>query len=176
MAAWGLSALTAALEAGLWDQLEVPATADMVGERTRMSREVAQALLDVLVALELVRREGERYALQPELEAAVTGSGKEALLAELRSNSMQARDLVERARVGTVSAGWTYSDPQILQAQGTRSAVAVTAWAKFAFSHSRGPRETSQSVWGSLSRRGCRRRRDRNCDVPTLPSSARGWD
>lgn len=67
--------------------------------------------------------------MEPDLEAMITGPGKRGILAELRSNHMQSHRMIEQAKRGELRPGWTYSDPEILEAQGIRSAGLVDGWA-----------------------------------------------
>jgi 2-polyprenyl-3-methyl-5-hydroxy-6-metoxy-1,4-benzoquinol methylase len=130
MAVWGLSALSTALEAGLLDELADPSSPETLGQRTGVPVKLVEELLGVLVALGVVQRQGEKYAVEPEVAAAIAGPGKQGLLAELRSTHLQTYHMIEQAKLGALSTGWTYSDPAILQAQGARSAVLVDAWVK----------------------------------------------
>lgn len=47
------------------------------------------------------------------------------LTADLRSTLLQVADFAARAREGTLAAGWSHTDPVLLQAQGDMSAGAV---------------------------------------------------
>jgi len=119
--AWGLAALTAAVETGLVDALAGTGDVALLSERTGLPPVLVERLLDVLVALGLVRREGRGYRAEPGL----AGPGLEPARAELRTTALQAAALVDRARTGSLGRGWDHTDPLLLQAQGTASAAAA---------------------------------------------------
>jgi 2-polyprenyl-3-methyl-5-hydroxy-6-metoxy-1,4-benzoquinol methylase len=127
--AYAFSALTAAFELGILDELAVPQTPGEVGRRTAAAEPVVHALLEVLLALGLVRRvetdRGPAFVCWPSVGAVASGRAKEFLLGDLRSTHYQAADLVERARRGDIAEEWRHTDPQLLDAQGVRSADAV---------------------------------------------------
>jgi SAM-dependent methyltransferase len=56
------------------------------------------------------------------------------LAADLRSTRLQTAELVGRAARGTIALdGWNYSDPDLLEAQGVRSAEMVVPWVERLF-------------------------------------------
>lgn len=124
------AALTAALELGLLEGLSTPQTAAEVGRRVSAPEVLVRSLLDILVAQGLIRAVatpgGPGFACPPGLGAITAGRVRQLLLGDLRSTVLQGADLVARARNGSVALdGWAYRDPEILQAQGQRSAEAV---------------------------------------------------
>jgi 2-polyprenyl-3-methyl-5-hydroxy-6-metoxy-1,4-benzoquinol methylase len=128
-----MSALACAEETGILDHLGEPGTAPAIGERAGTPPSLTEAILDVLVGLGLVRREGETFSAEPGLAAAAGGRPRELLRAELRSNLLQSFDVVEAAKRGELSTGWHHSDPQILEAQGIRSVGPVPPWVRLVF-------------------------------------------
>jgi SAM-dependent methyltransferase len=64
---WSTALIGTAVDHGVFDQLAAaPLTAAELAERAEISERGAQALLDGLVALDLVGRDGDRYANTPE--------------------------------------------------------------------------------------------------------------
>jgi 2-polyprenyl-3-methyl-5-hydroxy-6-metoxy-1,4-benzoquinol methylase len=124
-ATWAFSALAAASEIGLLATLDPSCTAAEAAARSRISSDLASALLDVLLALGLARREAERYEATPQLRGFLAASSPDDLLPWLRSQHLQSRQMVDAARHGDLRPGWIHTDPEILQAQG-RSGRAAT--------------------------------------------------
>lgn len=137
---WGFSALAAAVEVGLVDALVSSCTAAEAALTTGISPLLAQALLDVLVSLELARRDEHRYAAAPGLRQFLAGSQREDVLAWLRSAHLQSREMVDAARRGVLRPGWIHTNPDLLQAQGRSGRASVHAMAA-AFSHMPGLQE-----------------------------------
>lgn len=133
MSAWALTALGCADEAGLLDGLDEPRSLDVLASRIGVPAALVEALLEVLLALGLVRREGAAFLAEPILAASLTGPARTLLRADLRSHLLQSANLVEEARRGVLSTEWRHTDPQILQAQGTRSSAIATVWADHVF-------------------------------------------
>src|SRR5262249_34707987 len=85
---WALVTLGSALELGLLDHLPEPQTAEELAERCGTTAPLVQRMLDVLVASDLIGRDGNRYvagALAPMLE----GSGRLSLQLDLASTVLQ---------------------------------------------------------------------------------------
>lgn len=121
LSVWALAALSCADDAGLLEGLTQPQTPDALARRTGVPTALVGALLDVLLALQLTRRDGDLVVAEPALRAALTGPGRTLLRAELCSHLLQSSQLAESAAGGKLSPGWRHTDPRILQAQGTRS-------------------------------------------------------
>jgi 2-polyprenyl-3-methyl-5-hydroxy-6-metoxy-1,4-benzoquinol methylase len=129
-----LSALSSALEAGILDHLAAPQALPEISQRTGVPAPLVEGLLDVLVGLRLVRRAGDEFVCEPGLASWASGRAKEFLLASLHSDRLQSSELVERSKKKVLSLdGWYSSDPEILEAQGTRSAQLVGAWVQSSF-------------------------------------------
>lgn len=131
---WAFSALAGALEGGLLDELATPQTPSQISDRTGASPALIEALLDVLVALDLVEVSGVAFVCAPGMSAYTSGRRKEVVCADLRATQLMAAELVTRLRAGGASAqGWCYSDPALLQAWGVRSTEPVPIWAERLF-------------------------------------------
>lgn len=131
---WACSALAGALEGGILDELATPKTPSQISERTGASTALIEALLDVLVALELVHVSGEAFVCAPGMLAYTSGPRKEIVCADLRATQLMAAELVTRLRAGGASTqGWCYSDPALLQAWGVRSTEPVPVWTERLF-------------------------------------------
>ncbi|MGH3824680.1 MAG: SAM-dependent methyltransferase [Pseudonocardiaceae bacterium] len=130
----GRSALAGALEGGILDELATPHTLAQISERTEASTALIEALLDVLVALDLVEVSGEAFVCAPGMSAYTSGWRKEIVCADLRATQLMTAELVARLRAGGASTqGWCYSDPALLQAWGVRSTEPVPIWAERLF-------------------------------------------
>jgi predicted O-methyltransferase YrrM len=116
---WAYSVLTGAMEAGVLDLLLQPMSAADLAARCGLDQTLLERMLDVLVALGLVRREGDTFViadgLVPLLRAPVA---REAYFSVWRSESLQSCSFVQRARDHTLAPGWHFTDPAILHAQG----------------------------------------------------------
>lgn len=84
---WGLAALACADEAGLLEHLGEARSPQDLESRTGVPAPFVEAVLDVLLALGLVRRDGKAFISQPALSVALAGTPRELLRAELRSFS-----------------------------------------------------------------------------------------
>ena len=130
---WALAALGCADETGLLGELGEPRSAEALASRTGVPAPLVEAVLGVLLALGLARRDGEAFAAEPALAASLTGPARALLRADLRSHLLQSCHLVEGASQGTLTTGWRHTHPEILQAQGTRSSAIAATWADHVF-------------------------------------------
>jgi SAM-dependent methyltransferase len=119
--AWSLAAISASTEAGLIDALADEQTPEALAEACALPAAVVVSLLDVLVTVGFVTRHGSLYAASPavvEANAQWPGVGR----AFCRAALTQVHDLYRRGRGGTLNRpGWSHTDPDLLQAQGTLS-------------------------------------------------------
>jgi SAM-dependent methyltransferase len=131
---WAFSALAGALEGGILDELGTPQTPAQISERTGASAVLIEAVLEVLVALDLVQVAEGAFVCTPGMSAYTGGWRQEILCADLRATQLQAAELVARFRAGGAAAhGWRYTDPTLLQAWGVRSTEPVPLWAEQLF-------------------------------------------
>ncbi len=131
---WAFSALEGAFEGGILDELATPHTPAQISARTGASAVLIEAVLDVLVALDLVQVAGDAFVCTPGMSAYTSGRRREILCADLRATQLQAAELVARFRAGGAAAhGWRYTDPTLLQAWGVRSTEPVPLWAERLF-------------------------------------------
>ena len=123
---WAFSALAAAVEGGLLGELATPQTPAQISARTGTSAALIEAVLDVLLGLDLVQSDGEAFVCAPGMSGYLSGQQHEILRADLRATELMAAELVARLRAGGAAAhGWRYQDPALLEAQGVRSIEAV---------------------------------------------------
>jgi SAM-dependent methyltransferase len=115
---WALAALTAALEVGLLESAT---------EQPDVQSGLGGALLDVLAAVRLVEREGERCRPAPGLLPLLGAPGRDYLVRDLRAAFLQCAALVDGARRGTLQAGWQATDPTLIEAVGAGSNGAPAA-------------------------------------------------
>lgn len=131
---WAFSALAAALEGGVLDELAIPQTPAQISERTGASAALIEAVLEVLAALDLVHVAGDTFACTPGMSAYTSGPRKEIVCADLRATGLLAAELVARFRAGGAAAhGWHYADPVLLEAWGVRSTEPVPLWVERLF-------------------------------------------
>jgi hypothetical protein len=132
---WAFAAVQAALESGLLAPLAEEPSADAAARRAAVPADLAAALIDVLVALRLLSREGgpAGVRLASGLPPLLDGPAGEQVRAILRATGMQAQALVSDARTGTLAPGWRHSDPELLQAQGFGTAPVFQMLARVVF-------------------------------------------
>jgi SAM-dependent methyltransferase len=124
---WALTTLGAALDAGLLDELTEPRTGPWIAARCGVSAELVGRMLDVLVEASLLRRDGDAYVAVSGMTSALTGAERVAFESDLRSTLLQSRDFFANARAQTLSRGWRFTDPDILEAQGNLSGTFADA-------------------------------------------------
>ncbi len=122
---WAFATLACAAEAGLLDLLTEPRSLADLSKRTGVEVALVERVLDVLVALGLVRRDGDVFAGVPAVLPLLHAPAKDDFLAELRSTYLQSWQAIQSAKQGRLVPGWQHTDPEILQAQG-RSGRALT--------------------------------------------------
>jgi predicted O-methyltransferase YrrM len=122
---WAFSALYYAAEKGILEQLGEPRTLFYVSEHSGVPITLVERILDILVALNLARREGDTIVADKGLLPLVTKPAKTFFLASLKSNYLECRDFVDSARKPTVELGWSFTEPEILQSQGWVSAALI---------------------------------------------------
>jgi SAM-dependent methyltransferase len=116
---WAHAALTGALEAGVLDLLLQPMSVADLAAQTDLDRELLERMLDVLLAVGLMRRESDTYTVVEGLALLLRAPvAREAFFMGLRSQSLQSLAFVQRARNHTLTPGWRFADPTILHAQG----------------------------------------------------------
>jgi SAM-dependent methyltransferase len=125
--AWAMASVDACLEAGLLECLTKPRGPAELSERTGVPAGLVEALLDMLVALGLVRRAGDAFTVTPGLEPLLTPPARDYLLRDVRATVLQTRALVDGAKRGMLRAGWAHTDPELLEAQGAGSTGAPAA-------------------------------------------------
>jgi predicted O-methyltransferase YrrM len=124
---WAFATLTAALEAGLLEQLADPLELGATSARSGLDPSLTEGILDVLVALGLVRRDGQLFVAAPGLTPLLASDAKEVLVAQLRSTDLQSRQLINGARQSGLGPGWQHTDPELLEAQGRSGKGAMPA-------------------------------------------------
>ena len=113
------SALACALETGMLEALGESSSLADLSQRSGIPIPLVEGMLDVLVAVGLLRRDGDRYSGVPELFTLLQAPFKDALLADVRSTYLQSRAMIDAAKRRTLAGGWYHTDPELLTAQGT---------------------------------------------------------
>jgi SAM-dependent methyltransferase len=138
----GIAAVAACAELGIVERLGEPTGAEALAASAGVSPQLAERLVDTLVALGLAERRGDRYVTT----TALAGRSAAMLAADGTATLLQAADLVRRAAAGQLGeGGWRHTDPAVLQAQGTMSAGAVAFLERSVFPHAAGIPERLES-------------------------------
>jgi SAM-dependent methyltransferase len=119
---WTLATLATALEAGLLEHLREPVTAAEIAARCTAPERVVGRMLDLLVAGDLIERDGERYRGTALVEFLSSPAGA-SVRSDLASTILQATALFEDGCRKALTQGWQFTDPRILQAQGAGSSA-----------------------------------------------------
>ena len=138
------SALACAFEAGLLDALGESRSLADLSHRSGIPTPLVEGMLDVLVALGLLQRDGDVYSGAPDLLPLLQAPFRDALLAEVRSAYLQSREMIDAAKRRTLAGGWYYTDPEILEAQGTPGGLLFYMLAQMLFPRLDGLQEALQ--------------------------------
>jgi len=152
---WAFSALVAAAEIGLLACLTPSCTPAEAAARAGVTDALAKALLDVLTSIGLANTQGNTYVAAPGLGEFLRTSPSDDILAWLRSNHFQSRQMVDAARRGQLQPGWIHTDPEILRAQGRTGRAAVHALASQVFPSVPGLQECLRSPGAAFLDVGC---------------------
>jgi precorrin-6B methylase 2 len=147
---WAFAVLCSAAEAGLLTCLQEPRHAAEAAGQTTLPAPIVQQMLDVLVTLGVVQRDGERYRATPGLLPLLQPPAAAFFLADLRSTYLQAWDTITRVKRGALERGWHYTDPDILAAQGIGSSQGVRMMARLLFPQLEGLEERTRGPWTFL--------------------------
>jgi hypothetical protein len=96
--AWALASLDACLESGLLECLTEPHSPAELSERTGVPAPLVEALLDLLVALGLVRRADDAFTAASGLQPLLTPPARDYLLRDVRATVLQSQALMEYAK------------------------------------------------------------------------------
>src|SRR5258708_19381525 len=116
---WAFSALAWAVEAGRLEAVGESGRLADLSHRSGIPTPLVEGMLDVLVALGLLQRDGDVYSSAPGLLPLLQAPFKDPLLADIRSAYLQSREMIDAAKRRTLTVGWHYTDPELLEAQGT---------------------------------------------------------
>ncbi len=115
-----------------------------LSHRSGIPTPLVEGMLDVLVALGLLQRDGDVYSGAPDLLPLLQAPFRDALLAEVRSAYLQSREMIDAAKRRTLAGGWYYTDPEILEAQGTPGGLLFYMLAQMLFPRLDGLQEALQ--------------------------------
>jgi predicted O-methyltransferase YrrM len=132
---WAFAALASALEVGLLEALPQARSLDDLSARSGISSSLAEGILDVLVASGLLSHVGDSYSSAPDLLPLLQKPAKDALLADVRTTYLLTQQMIDAAKKRSLAPGWSYTDPELLaaQGQGQGGAVAVHMWSQRVF-------------------------------------------
>jgi SAM-dependent methyltransferase len=119
--AWAIGVLSAAYEAGLFDHLREPRDVAEIARLAAMPESVVSGILDVLSALGLVERTGSQAVSTTGIRELFANGVPRTTMSDLGSALRQTAHLAQAARNKAVRAGWHFTDPEILEAQGVTS-------------------------------------------------------
>jgi SAM-dependent methyltransferase len=124
---WAHAVLTAAADIGVVDILLQPVSTGDLALRTGLDRALVERMLEVLMAVGLVRSdEAGAHVLADGLAAHFRAPvPREADIAVWQSQSLQSCAFVQRAREHTLTTGWHFTNPAILHAQGAGGVLLV---------------------------------------------------
>src|SRR5215467_2532364 len=132
---WAFAALASALEVGLLEALTEARSLDDLSTRSGISSSLVEGILDVLVAIGLLSRVGDSYSSAPDLLPLLQKPAKDALLADVRTTYLLNQQVIDAAKKRSLAPGWSYTDPELLaaQGQGQGGAPAVHMWTQRVF-------------------------------------------
>ena len=116
--AWAYAALAGALEVGLLDRLREPVDRAEVAGCCGVEPELADDMIEALLAIGVVEADGSRLTPTPAFETLSSPRVVRVLRSGIRGDHLQIQDLLARIREGEASTGWTLEDPVALTAQG----------------------------------------------------------
>lgn len=116
--AWAYAALATALEIGMLDRLAEPISEPALAQACGVEEGLASDLVEALVALGAVRRDGPTLRPAPSFEMLLSPTVAKVIRAGVRGDHLQTRSLLRRAREGEELTGWSLEDPVALTAQG----------------------------------------------------------
>ena len=122
---WAHATVSAAAETGLLDLLGEPRALPFLSQRTGIPEKLTESMLDVLIALGLVRRDGDSFVGEGALQPFLTEPASDYFRANLRCTYLQAWQFLDNAKAGDLRPGWRHTVPEILKAQGTGSEAAA---------------------------------------------------
>ena len=85
-----------------------------ISERSGVPIALVECIVDILVALNLARREGDIVAADKGLLLLLTLPVKTIFLGNLKSNYFESRHLIDSAKKPTMEFGWNFTEPEIL--------------------------------------------------------------
>lgn len=150
LSVWAFSALACALETGLLDVLGESSSLADLSQRSGIPAPLVGGMLDVLVAVGLLRRDGDIYSSVPGLLPLLQAPFRDQLLADVRSTYLQSRAMIDAAKRRTLASGWNYTDPELLAAQGIPGGMLFYVLAQRLFSQLDGLQEALQRATASF--------------------------
>jgi len=163
---WAFSALACALETGLLEALGESGSLADLSHRSGIPTPLVEGMLDVLVALGLLQRDGDVYSGVPGLLPLLQAPFRDPLLADVRSAYLQSRAMIDAAKRRTLVGGWYHTNPELLAAQGTPGGLLFYMLAQMLFprldglvEHLQGPMATFLDVGagvGAIAIQMCR--------------------
>lgn len=132
---WAYSTLASALEAGLLETIQDTSSIASLSQHSGIPAPLVECMLDVLVALGLLQRDGEKYRAVSDLLPLLQVQSLDVFLAEIRTTYLQSQQMIEHAKKRSLETGWHYTDPEILAAQGVPGGTGFRVLARELFPH-----------------------------------------
>jgi SAM-dependent methyltransferase len=120
---WAYGALCFTAKRGILAQLNEPRSLAYLSEHSGVPVSLAECVLDILVSVDLVHREKDVFTIDPGMLPLITEPLKTFFLSSILANYFESQDLINSAGKPTITLGWDFSDPEILQSLGMSSAT-----------------------------------------------------
>lgn len=127
---WAFSVLASVLETGLLEALPSSQNLTELSRESGIPVSLVEGLLDVLVALDLLQREGEVYSCTSNLQPFLQPPARDSLLATVRTVSLQSHQMIDDAKGRRLTTGWSSPDPELLLAQGLAGTAVIPGMAQ----------------------------------------------
>jgi len=120
---WAYDALCFTVKRGILTQLNEPRSLAYLSQHCGVPVSMAERVLDILVSMDMVQREKDVYKIDQGMLPLITEPIKTVFLSNILANYFEGQDLVNSAGKPTITPGWHFTDPEILQSQGMVSAI-----------------------------------------------------
>jgi SAM-dependent methyltransferase len=120
---WAYDALCFAVEKGILVQLNEPRSLANLSEHSGVPTTLLERVLDVLVSVNLIHRDKDVFVIDKGMLPLITEPVKTFYLANLLANYFEGKDLMDNARKGSITLGWDFTEPDILQSVGFSSSI-----------------------------------------------------
>jgi ubiquinone/menaquinone biosynthesis C-methylase UbiE len=124
--AWTFSTLAMLAESGAFPLIEKGACLEELTTASKIPPQILKAALELLCACNFIQEKDNHFYFEGDLKEKIQKSSSLRMASEIKSAFGQMRELIARTHQGTLTAGWTHTDPDILQSQGKYSEIIAT--------------------------------------------------